>query len=129
MSKTRLYLAYFLRLGLQVLPLEAAYLALSWLLNRYWIILQPKSFADVLFFMGALASTIGSAGMFRSPYWVPLSPLGVWASPVQATEEEKRAQLVDELIHRTSFGLRILAVGVITILLSAVMTYLLPGPT
>jgi hypothetical protein len=128
MSKIRLYLTYLFRLSLQILPLEAAYLALSWLLHRYWIILQHLSFADVLFFMGALASTIGSAGIMRSPYGVPLSQLGVWASPVQPTEEERRVQLVDELIRRTSFGLRLLAVGLITILLSAVMTYIIPMP-
>ncbi len=104
--------------------LEAAFLALSWLLHQYWNLLQRFSFADVLFFMGTLAGMIGSAGMMRSPYWVPLSPWGVWASPIQATEEEKRAQLIDELMHQTSFGLRILAIGVITFLLSIAMTYI-----
>ena len=48
----------------------------------------------------------------------------MWASPIQATEKEKRAQLIDELMHQTSFGLRILAVGVITFLLSIAMTYI-----
>jgi hypothetical protein len=124
MVKIRVYLPFFFRLGLQILVLEAAFLALSWLLHRYWIILQPLRFADVLFFTGVFAALIGSAGMLRSPYWVSLSPGGVWASPIQATEEERHAQLVDELMHQTSFGLRILAVGVITILLSFVMVYI-----
>ncbi len=120
--KIRIYLTFLLRLGLQILVLEAAYLAISWLLHRYWNLLQRLSFVDVLFFMGALAGMMGAAGMMRSPYGVPLSPLGVWASPVQANEDERHSQLVDELMHRTSFGLRMLAVGVITILLSVAMT-------
>jgi hypothetical protein len=124
MLRVRVYLSFVLRLGLEILALEAAFLALSWLLNRYWTLLQRFSFADVLFFMGTLAGMIGSAGMMRSPYWIPLSPWGVWASPVQATEDEKRTQLVDELMHQTSFGLRMLAVGVITFLLSIVLTYI-----
>lgn len=104
--------------------MEAAFLAFSWLLHKYWNLLQRFSFADVLFFMGSLAGMIGSAGMMRSPYWLSLSPWGVWASPIQATEEERRAQMMDELMHQTSFGLRILAIGVITFLLSIAMTYI-----
>jgi hypothetical protein len=122
--KIRVYLNFIFRLGLQILALEAAYLALSWLLHRYWNLLQHLSFVDVLFFMGILAATIGSAGMMRSPYGVSLSPSGVWASAIQATEQERHAQLVDELMHQTSFGLRVLAVGVITTLLSIAMTYI-----
>jgi hypothetical protein len=123
-DRIRVYLSFLFRLGLEILVLEAAFLALCWLLHRYWIILQRFSFADVLFFMGTLAGMIGSAGMLRSPYWLQLSPWGVWASPTQATEDEKRVQLVDELMHQTSFGMRILAVGVITFLLSIAMTYI-----
>lgn len=104
--------------------MEAVFLAFSWLLHKYWNLLQRFSFADVLFFMGSLAGMIGSAGMMRSPYWLSLSPWGVWASPIQATEEERRAQMMDELMHQTSFGLRILAIGVITFLLSIAMTYI-----
>jgi hypothetical protein len=122
--KIRVYLTFLFRLGLEILLLEAAFLAFSWLLHQYWNFLQRFSFADVLFFMSTLAGIIGSAGMMRSPYWLPLSPWGVGASPIQATEEEKREQLVDELMHQTSFGLRILAIGVITFLLSIVMTYI-----
>jgi len=122
--KKRVFLSFFFRLSLEILTLEAAYLALSWLLHKYWILLQHLSFADVLFFMGTLAGFIGSVGMMRSPYWVPLSPWGVWASPVQASEEEKRTQLMDELMHRTSFGLRMFAIGVITFLLSVALTYI-----
>jgi hypothetical protein len=122
--KIRVYLSFLFRLGLEILVLEAAFLALSWLLHQYWNLLQRFSFADVLFFMGTLAGMIGSAGMMRSPYWLSLSPWGVWASPIQATEEERRAQLMDELMHQTSFGLRILAIGVITFLLSIAMTYI-----
>ena len=124
-SKRRVYLTYLFRLGLQILVLEAAFLAFTWLLNQYLPSLQRVSFGDALFIMGALASAIGCAGMFRSPYWVPLSPMGVWASSTQANEEEKRTQLVDELMHQTSFGLRILAIGVITILVSIAVTYIL----
>jgi hypothetical protein len=123
-GKKRAFLTFFFRLGLEILALEAAYLALSWLLHRYWNLLQRLSFVDVLFFMGILAATMGSAGMMRSPYGVPLSPSGVWASQVQSSEEEKHAQMVDELMHRTSFGLRLLVVGVITTLLSIAMIYI-----
>jgi hypothetical protein len=124
MFKIRVYLTFLFRLGLEILALEAAFLAFSWLLNRYLTFLQRFSFADVLFFMGAVASTIGSAGMMRSPYRMMLSPWGVWASQVQPTEEERRAQLIDELMHQASFGLRILAIGVITILLSMALTFI-----
>ncbi|HVP21758.1 MAG TPA: hypothetical protein VMS73_07845 [Anaerolineaceae bacterium] len=124
MGKKRVYLTFLFRLGLEILVLEAAFLVLCWLLHRYWTILQRFSFADVLFFMSALVGLTGCAGMLRSPYWQTLSPFGVWANPVQATEEEKRDQLVDELMHQTSFGLRLLAIGVITFLLSVALTYI-----
>ena len=124
-SKIRVYLSFFFHLGLEILALEAAFLGVCWLLHRYWNLLQHLMLTDVFFFMGALASLLGAAGMMRSPYWIPLSPgMGVWAAPVQATEEEKRVQLIEELKHQKSFGLRALAIGVITILLSFVMTRL-----
>jgi hypothetical protein len=104
--------------------LEVAFLALSWLLNQYWILLQRFSYADVLFIMGTLACMIGAVGMMRSPYWLSLSPWGVWAPAVQSTEEEKREQLMDEIKHQKSFGLNVLAVGVISILLSIALTYI-----
>ena len=124
MLKRRVYRTFYFRLGLQILALEAVFLAFSWLLHRYWIILQRFSYADVLFFMGTLAGLMGSIGMMRSPYRLALSPWGVWASSVQSTEDQKHTQLVDELMHQTSFGLRVLAVGVITILLAIAMTYI-----
>jgi hypothetical protein len=124
MDKLRVYLSFLFRLGREILVLEAGFLVFSWLLHQYWIVLQRFSFADVLFFMGTIAGMIGSAGMMRSPYWLQLSPWGVWASSVQATEEEKRTQLVDELMHQTSFGLRMLAIGVITFMLSVALTYI-----
>ena len=77
MLKRRVYRTFYFRLGLQILALEAAFLACSWLLHRYWIILERFSFADVLFVMGALAGMMGSIGMMRSPYRIAPSPWGV----------------------------------------------------
>jgi hypothetical protein len=48
----------------------------------------------------------------------------VWASRVQSSEEEKHAQKVDELTHQVNFGLRALAVGLITILLAITLTFI-----
>ena len=124
MVKQHAFRSFLIRLGLQILVLEPAFLALCWLLHQYWNLLQRLSFADVLFCMGTVAGMIGAAGMMRSPYWMSLSPWGVWALPVQANEKEKRAQMVDELLHQNSFGLHLLAIGVITILLSAALTYI-----
>ncbi len=124
MDIKHVYLQFYLRLGLQILALEAGYLAFSWLLNRYWSVLQRFSFADVLFFMGALASSIGAAGMLRNPYGVPLGPWGVHAGSVSSDEEEKRVILIDEWLHQANFGLRLLAIGGITILLSIALTYI-----
>jgi hypothetical protein len=124
MFKKRTTLTVLIRLGLGILAWEAVFLGLAWLLHRYWRFLQPHSFADVLFFMAALAFVMGSAGMMRNPYGVPLTPLGVWASPVQPTEDERRAQRLDEIIHQRAFGLRTLAVALITFLLSIALTYI-----
>jgi hypothetical protein len=124
MFKYRASLKVLSRLGLSILVWEAAYLGLSGLLHRYWRFLQSQTFADVLFFMAALAFLMGSAGMMRNPYGVPLTPLGVWASPVQPNEDERRAQRLDEIIHQRAFGLRTLAVALITFLLSIAFTYI-----
>jgi hypothetical protein len=121
----RVYLTFLFRLGLEILGLEIAFLAFCWLLHQYWNLMQRFSFADVLFIMGTLVGLIGSAGMMRNnPYWLTLSPWGVWANPVQPDEQEKHAQMVDELMHQASFGLRLTAIGVITFLLSIAFTYI-----
>jgi hypothetical protein len=111
-------------LGLELGVLETVFLVFCWLLHRYWVILQRFSYADVLFVMGTLAGMLGSIGMMRNPYRVSLSPTGVWASRVQSSEEEKHAQMVDELTHQVNFGLRALAVGLITILLAITLTFI-----
>jgi hypothetical protein len=87
--------------------------------------MQRFSYADVLFIMATLMAMMGSFGMLRSPYRQMLSPWGVWASPVQATEDEKRVQIIEEMMQQTSFSLRLLALGVITLVLSAALTYIL----
>lgn len=112
------------RLSLQILALEAAFLAIAWLLHRYWGILQRFVFSDVLFFVSVIVGMIGSMGMLHNPFAISLTPLGVWATPVKVSEEEKQAQLVDELVHQTSFSLRLVAVAVITFLLAVALTYI-----
>ncbi len=121
--KGRIYLTLLRRLAPGILALEIAFLAGCWLLNRYWSLMQRFTYADTLLIMGALAAIMGSAGMMRSPYGIPLSSGGIWASHFRVTEDEKHEQLVDEMIHQTSFGMRFLAVGVITILVSIALTY------
>jgi len=123
-SRRRVFLSYFFRLSLQILALEAVFLAIAWLLHRYWSILQRFSFADVLFFVSVVVGMIGSFGMLHNPFAIALSPLGVWAPSIRVTEEEKQVQLVDELLHQTSFNLRLLAVGVITFLLAVALTFI-----
>lgn len=107
-----------LRLIRDVVVMEAVVVAVSWLLQRYWSALEHFSLGDVLFMMGGFSFFAGSVGMMRSPYWNVLSPTGIWASGTQANETEKHTQLVDEMLHQFSFGMSLIATGVIAVLLS-----------
>jgi hypothetical protein len=123
MGKNRIFRSVWVRLGLGVLGYEAVLVILTLLLHRYWI-LQNVSLGDAFFMMGVLACAIASMGMLRSPYGEMLSPWGVPAHPIQATEEEKRRQLLADFVERRHFVVRLLSAGLLNILLSLIVLYI-----
>ncbi len=114
----------WVRLGLGVLGYTAVLLILTWLLHQY-LFLKNSSTGDSLFVVGVLACATASVGMFRSPYGEMLSPWGVTAHPVEPTEAEKRARLVADFVEQRSFGVRLLAAGLLTIVMSVLFTYVI----
>ncbi len=122
MGKDRIFRSVWLRFGLEVLGYAAALVILTWLLHQYSILYHAK-LGDALFGMGVLACTIASAGMMRnSSSGVWPSPVGMSALPVQPNEEEKRTQLIADFVEQRSFGLRLFAAGLLTILLSVLVS-------
>ena len=122
MGTNRIFRSVWVRLSLGVLGYEAVLVILTWLLHKYWF-LRNVSLGDGLFAMGVLACTMASAGIMRNPFGEMLSPWGVFAKSVQTTEEEKRGQLIADFVEQRSFGVRLLAAGLLNILLSIVVTY------
>ncbi len=122
MGTNRGFRSVWIRLGLGVLGYLAVLLILTWLMQRYWI-LQKLNFGDALFVMGVLACAVASAGMMRNPYGEMLSPLGVHAHSIEATEEEKRTQAIATFVEQRAFGVRLLTAGLLTILLSVLVVY------
>jgi hypothetical protein len=120
MFKGKFLRSFFLRAALGLLTWEAATLILAWLLFRWWYWLQR--FSDVLFLVGVLQLMAGSVGMLGRPYEVSNSPWGVPALPVQASEQEKRWQLIATRIEQRSFAVRIILCGVLTVLLAVVLS-------
>ncbi len=112
----------WVRLGLGILGFSAVLVILTVLIHQYWI-LQKVSLGDSFFVMGALACTMAAAGLMRNPYGEMLSPWGVTAHPAPATEAEKRVQMIAEFVEQRAFGVRLLAAGLICILLSVFVTY------
>ena len=119
MVKNRTIRSVWVRLGLGVLGFEAVLVVLTLLFHQYWIF-RYISLTDSFFSMGVLACAIASAGLLRNPYGEMLSPWGVFAHSVRTTEEEKRTQLIAEFVEARSFGLRLLAAGLLSILASIV---------
>ncbi len=111
----------WLRLGLQVLAWEAVLLILAWYLHQNWILMQHLRFSDALFFVGVVVCTIGSGGMLRNPFDTTAGPYGNPAFPVEVSDEERRILLVDGYIRQKSFALRMLGLGLLTILMSVVV--------
>ena len=110
-------------MGLGVLGFTVVLLILTWLMHKYWI-LQYVSFGDALFMMGILACATASAGIMRNPFGEMLGPWGVTAQPVQPTAEEKRLQQITDFVVQRAFGFRLLAAGLIIILISVMVVYI-----
>ena len=106
----------WVRLVLGVLAYTAALALLAWLAQQYWALKRVR-LGDAFFLIGVLACAAASAGLMRNPYSEMLSPWGVFRT-IQPTEREKYAQRLAELVEARSFGLRLLAAGLIIILLS-----------
>lgn len=122
MKNNEIFRSVWVRLGLGVLGYAAVLAILTWLAHAYWIF-QHAKFGDALFGMGVLACLIASAGMMRnSSSGVWPSPAGMSALPIQSTEEEKHTQLIADFVEQQSFGVRLLAAGLLTVLLSIIVS-------
>ena len=107
---------------LKVLALAAALVALSWLLYQQLSKQQHIHFSDVLLIIGVLVLFFAAFGMMRSSYDATDTP---FALHVQATEEEKREQILESIMHKKSVSMQLVASGVLVILLSVFLTYIL----
>ena len=116
MFKHRLFHSFWLRFGLELFVWEAVVLGLSWMFFRrlYWL----QRFGDVLFLVGVLELMAASLGMLGRPYQVSGGGYGVPALPVQPSEEERRQQAVAEYIEKRSFATRLVASGLLTVLIA-----------
>ncbi len=124
MYKRRSFGAVLLRTVLIILAWEAVLLTLSWLLYQHQTHWHRYRFSNILFIIGALEMMIASLGMMNRTYEVPNSPYGVWASPVQDSEQEKRYIMIANIIEQKAFGIRLAAIGLLTILLGVGLSYL-----
>ena len=124
----RLYLrSFWFRISLQALGLWAVIVALAWLL--YWQVssLQRLYFSDVLFVAGTLECLVASGGLLGRPFETTGSAqYGLPALPVQPTEEERRVQTLANFAQQRTFGIRLFAVGLLTILLAVCLTFFFP---
>ncbi len=112
-------------MGLEVLAVWAAQLALLWLLYGQVGSLQRFYFSDILFIVGIMESLAASGGLMGRPYEIAGSAVyGVPALPVQPTEEERRRQAIANFAQQRKFGIRLFAIGILTILLAIVMTFI-----
>lgn len=125
MSKlTRLRLPS-LRSILIVLVLTALQTGLAWYLWQRMVLLQRFPYGDVLLLFGAIDGTIGGLAMVRNrPFSASHSPIGVPAFQVQPSEDEQRNLLLDEFNSQKSFAGYVLAISLLTILVSIMVTYL-----
>jgi hypothetical protein len=127
MDKRRILRSFWLRISLEVLLLWAVIVALVWLLYSQVTSLQRFYFSDVLFIVGALECAIASGGLFGRPFEITGGPqYGAPALPVQSSEEERRMQALANFVQQRTFGIRLFAIGLLTILLSIVMTFFFP---
>jgi hypothetical protein len=108
---------------LKVLALETALVALSWLLYHQLSSQQQSiRFSDVLFMIGALMLFFAAFGMLRNSYDVTVTP---FALHVQASEDEKRVQVLENFMRQKSVSMHVAAIGVLAILLSVFLTYII----
>jgi hypothetical protein len=98
---------------------------LAWVVYQRVPLFERWYFGDVLLTFGALDGAIGGLAMIRSmPYSANTGPFGVPAFPVQASEDERHHQLMDELKSQKSFGGIMFGTALLTILVSLAVTYL-----
>ncbi len=125
MDIKRLFRSYWFRLVFGVLFWWSALVGLVWLLHSRYGWLKHLAFSDVLFVVGVLECLTASLGMMTDRLDVMLGgPYGSPAVPAQSSEDEKRWQMVAGFMERKSFGIRLMAIGLLTIFLSAALTFL-----
>ncbi len=124
----RLFLrSFWFRIILESLALWAGVVILALLL--YWRVssLQRFYFSDLLFIAGLLECALASAGLMRSPYDITdASTYGAPAHPVQPSDDERRFLAVANYVRQRTFAFRLLAAGLLTILLSLALTFFFP---
>lgn len=119
MKEKHFFKSTWFRMGLRVLVEGAALVAVAWVIHGRVKPLQHLRFSDILFFLGVLECMIGSLGMLSHAYGGSGNAnFGAPAYPVQPTEEEKRIQAIDRFIAQRASSLRLLTIGLLTIILS-----------
>jgi hypothetical protein len=122
--KAVFFRSFWLRAGLGVLIWTIALIALLWVLHQKVANLQRFYFSDCLFGTGTLLLMAASLGMMSRPFEISLSPWGRTPLPVQDSEEERSHQALAQFVEQRAFALRMAAIGLILILVSAALAYL-----
>lgn len=124
MSRSGFFRSFWVRTILGVLVVVAVQAVLVWLLSQRVSWLQGKRYGDILLLFGVVEVLMGSTTMSGSDRGFSDPRHGVPAFPVQNSEQEQRELMLAEFIQRRSFSLRVIAIGVLTILVSIAFTYL-----
>jgi hypothetical protein len=124
MDKNGFIRSFCLRASLQVLAWEIVTVGLTYFLHRQVSWLRHNRFGDLLFAIGVMEVAVASWGMLNRPYEASNSPWGVPASPVQDGGQQKQYQLLAEVMQQKGTALRLVALGLLTILLSLGLLFL-----
>ena len=125
MAKGGIFRSYWVRFSLEVLVGEVILLALIWLLRPHVSWMLSIRISDLLFFIGAVLLMAAAFGMLNDPYTALSSYGSVPMYTVQDSAEQKRFTLLEQYLLQRSFALHLTAIGLLMILLSLTLYFLI----